>query len=56
MQDIFSQARLRPWVKLRNPTAFYNTGHIAIWELESTGNEELVALLGEEMEFMLRVV
>ena len=56
MKDIFSQTRLRPWVKLRNPGAFYQMAHIAIWEFEHTGNEEFEALLDEETDLLMRFV
>ena len=56
MKDIFSQAQLRPWFKLRNPTAFYNVAHVAVWEFECTDNEEVRALLDEETDFMLGLI
>lgn len=56
MASIFSETGLRPWVKLANPMALYNTQHIAVWEFECSGNEELLGLVNEETNFMLRLV
>ena len=56
MKDIFSQTGLRTWVKLKNPTAFYNMACVAVWEFECTGNEEFMALVAEETDFMLQIV
>lgn len=54
-KDIFSQTNMRPWLKLRNPTAFYQTLHIAWWEFESTGDERFEGILDHETDFQLRL-
>lgn len=56
MESIFSEKGLRPWVKLRNPTALYNTQNITIWEFECSDNEEVLACVDDETDLMLRLV
>ncbi len=57
MEDVFSSDKgLRKWIKLDNPTIFYNVEHIATWVFETDGDKELPDFLTEETEFMLRIV
>lgn len=55
MKNVFTQTGIRPWVKLRNPTVFYQTRHIAGWEFEPTGNERFEGILDNETDFQLRL-